>query len=241
MVKSRAQRRYRRRWHRSRRYRHKGRAMTKKIKRVVSRMSETKINTVSLTTFFNSVGVTWVEKDIGVLGQGTTDVQRIGDKYQFLGFRLWGTISGAQGTAYLQDTYNQIRMVCTVWTGSCGDTPLATAVQGLDSPLSRDRRYDTGMDSTYWKQNGRRKLLDKWIILRTAGMADNATDGVHYLPAIKRVHAHVRLRKPITISYATSATTYPSLRIFLAMKSDSQFVPNPGFINGWCQMYFKDL
>ena len=241
MVKSRAQRRYRRRFHRSRRFRHRGRAITKKIKRVVSRMSETKINALALATHWNSCGVNWIERDISTLAEGTGDVQRIGSKYQFLGFKLWGTLQGAQGTAYLQDVYNQFRIVCTVWTGSCGDTPLSSGVTTLDAPLSRDRRYDAGMDPVYWKQNGRRKLCDKFYILRTMGLADNDPASVHYLPALKRVHIRVRLRKPITICMGAGGTTYPSLRIFLAMRSDSTFVPNPGFINGYIQTFYRDI
>ena len=97
------------------------------------------------------------------------------------------------------------------------------------------------MDPVYWKQNGRRKLCDKFYILRTMGLADNDPESVHYLPALKRVHIRVRLRKPITICMGAGGTTYPSLRIFLAMRSDSTFIPNPGFINGYIQTFYRDI
>lgn len=229
-------RHYRRVYRRSRR-----RSFAKRVKSIIAAGSEQKVTTCLLLDNYPSVGTTWRELEFQDLAQGTTSMQRIGDRVRIKSITFRGTLMGAQTAGMAEDVYNQFRIVIAIWRQAAGTTPLATLTANLDDPLNpREAAAFDGIDPPSLKNLMVRKLFDRKYMLITPGLS--RYDGNQYIPAVRKIYfKKVFPGLGLDIKYGDTGLALPSKRLFVSMVSDSAGLPHPGFIDGWIIMKFVDI
>ena len=147
---------------------------------------------------------------------GTDNNQRIGRKIVLTGFRIQGTLIGAQINGVADDPYNAIRITC--YTVKQGISGIAFGVNDI-----LDAYHFNGLSTVYY---------DKRILLKVP-----AKDSTGYIPATRLVDIKIKFRKPITYDAISNVAEN---EVFLQCVSDSAVAPNPGFVNGRVIGYFED-
>lgn len=171
---------------------------------------------------------TWIENLLTYIPQGVGDGQRIGTKINLMGWKLEGNlVSGYTGTVG-SDQFNNVRLVIGEYemgNTSGGYGPLYGA--GL-AGATGDLRKDTCNTLI-------RKYTDKMIPLYP-----NGSLGSYALPVNRFIKIHKWFKKPYTISYTSSLATTGNSGLWLSAWSDSSSTPSPGFVTGYCTVYYRD-
>lgn len=215
----------RRRFRRSRRV---ARKVKRYVRRAIGRTVETKQIAYRLSTIWNAIATSWVEKDLleGVT-QGVGGSQFIGKKITIKSIQLRGTLcEGATGLPN-DDMYNVVRIVLASWRNSQNLTPCSQIGYTLDDPIVK---MGPGANSLG------KKYVDKIIPMNSNGVERAGGDG--YVPTIRYVRFYKKLNLPI--KFGSDATTYPTNRLVLSMLSDSAVAVNPGFIQGFVRVTYTD-
>ena len=193
------------------------RSANRKVGRYPSNHTETKLIETSAVSTFGSVGTGGSVATIAQnITQGTDNINRIGRKVVLTGFRLCGTLIGAQINSGADDPYNTFRITC--YTVKQGISGIAIAVND-----ELDGYHKPGLGTVYY---------DKKILLTVP-----AKDSVGYIPAVRNVDIRIRFRKPIVYS---AVSNIAENEVFLQCVSDSAVIPHCGFVNGTVTRYFED-
>lgn len=198
------------------------------VSKAIDRSVEDKMNALSLTSAFSSVGTAWVEQQLTSIAQGDTQVARTGRRIKIRSVELNGVIAGAGFETAADDAYNVVRLVLGLYTGQ-STTPLATAVADRNLPITKSAQTRGCLIKKY---------VDKFIPLEITSSEKGNGDG--YAPQLKRVKFYKHWKKGMTINWGDDSTDYPDKRIVLSMASDSGAVVHPGFVAGFWKIMFED-
>lgn len=171
------------------------------------------------------------------IGQGNTDITRVGDNVEFAGFDMnWEASVG--------DTYNVMRMLVIQWR--MDDAIDAPTVAKVFDSVSSGSVYSPQYQFLYSDREKYHVLYDKKILL-TSTYAFTSAGGIpvspsfaSYTNAIKTGKVHIKPSKKMRakIQYNPNATT-GAYKLYLLVLSDSTVSPNPNF-NFAGQIYYRD-
>lgn len=193
--------------------------MKRVAKRVVSRMTETKLFEISPSTPFNSVSTSPSFSYLSPAA-GTGPSNRIGRSYTPIRIKAKMLIHGGQSNLATDDSHNVLRI--TVLRADSGISP-ASFSYGIGTPLDINKGACKGL---------REVIYDKEFILDSPGR-----DSTGYLSKQKWVYINKRLGKKLTM--LDDGTTLSSV-YNVWMVSDSALSPSPGVTHGYLRWYFKD-
>lgn len=207
----------------------------KSVKRYVSRAidnsNEDKCTYIRLNDIFNSVGSAWVEQIISDPAQGVAKNQRIGQRIKMKSVEIRGVLAqGSNQSGITDDAWNVMRIVVARFGAGANFTPLQSAGQNINDPISK----------SFFNQNGRllHKYLDKYIGLEVASTEKGAGDG--YTPTLRQFKYYKKFNKPLFVNWNDNSVNNPSQGLYLSMISDSGAVVNPGFLNGYMLFRYED-
>jgi len=193
------------------------------VNKVQNQLSEElKLYPVTLSATFGGVSTTGTALSVtGLISQGTGVSQRIANSIRLLSMGWEGQLVGGQSNISTDDQRNCFRI--TVARLNKGATATFLASYTVNQVL--DSRYIAGL---------RHVLYDKVI-----SMASPGKDSTGYMPAC--VVSRGALRFNEIVNYTGTGTDAESTDIIvLAMVSDSNVVPNPGFTSGSLVLRFAD-
>lgn len=219
----------RKRFSRKRYGRRRGAKLGTSIRRTVTRMAETKRITETAVTQFSSVGNSWVYWIPTTVQSAAFASARIGRRVSVVGYRICGLLHGGQNATVADDAYNKIRIVIGYQAthGISVGTIVPLQGVGFSDPISKTET--AGPKYT-------RIFRNQYLTLKSSG-----PDTVGYMPAMRNINIKHFFKKPITVTYADDTQYYPDKCFFMAMITDSTAVPNPGFIDGYFRLYYKDI
>lgn len=198
------------------------------VKNQLTALSETKMrNASSLSTDFHSISNEWINIPLTNIALGTDFFQRIGAKISLKSIEFRGVLVGGANESAFDDPYNVIRIVLSRWDGET-ITPFSTlSGHSIHSPINRTIVGCPGMKSKYY---------DKYIAMNVSSPEKGAGDG--YAASARVISFKKSFKKGIPIVYSPTSA---SDKFFLSLISDSQAVPNPGFVTGYCMVTWKDM
>jgi len=176
----------------------------------------------NLTSDFSSISTTWTEADRSNIPAGAGESQRVGRQVAITGVHLDGVLESGVSNIVTDDKFNLVRVVIGLWTS-------ATPCTGLDRNLP----------ITKWYQ-GKGKLVHK-LFDQVFSLESPWRDSTGYMPALQKVSIHRRLKNPVIVTYADDSVNYPDKRVIFSIVSDSSAVSNPGFIQGYYHIEYKDI
>lgn len=188
------------------------RPVARYVNRAVHKVIEKKVHGVDLGAEFNAISTVWNETDLTILAEGTDVGDRVGRRVTIKSIDMKFILYGV-------DTTNALRWVIGVYNGASPATPLATAGTGMNSIIAR-----TGYPRNFLV----RKLLDKYLAIDGA---DNHMKVCQY---------HKYFKRGVPIIWGDNTTNYPSLKIMMAMISDSGAAAHPYIQEGFCKVTFED-
>lgn len=218
-------RRRRRIFRRRRRYG----SMKRTIRRVVNKMSETKFYiSPGLPSSISSLAWTYL---FPYTDQGSDSFsKRIGRKIAITSIQLHGTLQGGQSGSGADDKINTVRIICANFrlnglAALSTFNPFSTAT--LSTPILKSGEFGSNYNKIYYSK------------VMTLASPGPATAG--YMPAFRRVHIKILLKKPIIVTYNDNGYEFPNQIPGIAFLSDSSVIPNPGFTDGYCKFTYKDI
>lgn len=167
---------------------------------------------LNLTTDFSSIASgSWVIVDLLQIAAGTGEQERLRNAVTVGNIHINGTLVGGQANGVADDVYNTVRMV---------------VVRASESLVSADWSSVSLNDPTLRIAFPKVKtfLKDKRFVISTYGL--NSTG---YIARAKGVSITIPVNDTFYWENA-SATTHINESLFIAFRSDSGAVPNPGFV-----------
>lgn len=206
--------------------------VTKSVKNYVDRkldsMVEDKRIATNLNGAFGSIGSTWNERTLFQVSQGVHNYERVGNRIRVKSIEIKGVVSQSSAESALDEPYNVLRIVLGHYRGSVL-TPLSWGGASLNTPITKHE--NTG--ETLIK-----KYMDKYIPLQVVSTEKGGGDG--YAPALKQVKYYKRFKKGKIIEFMDNGTgTYNGMFV-LSMISDSNAIPNVGFVAGYILVTYED-
>lgn len=182
------------------------------MNRAVHKMIEDKVHGVDLVAEFSSISTTWSESDLSIISEGTDVGDRVGRQVTLKSVTMKFVLLGV-------DNYNVFRWVLGIYNGAAPATPLGTSGAGMNSIIAR-----TGFPRNFLV----RKLLDKYL---TVELENKRMIVCTY---------HKYFRKGIKMIWGDSTTNYPSVKLMMALISDSGAASHPYVSQGYCRVTFED-
>lgn len=180
-------------------------------------------NNAGLTSSLGSFITSWSETDLTNIGQGVTQINRIGDHITARSFSLSGVLVGGQSNIATDDNRNIVRIVLAWWDSSSA-SPCTANGATISTRIQRDEVYGRGLI---------KMLFNRTYILRSPG-----PDSTGYMPAMCHVKIWKKMRK--YVPYSGTAGTTAGMKLILSIISDSALPPSPSFIQGNYFFKFSD-
>jgi len=183
-----------------------------KARKVKGEADATNYSELNLVTDFSSVGSgSWTIVDVVQVAAGTGEQDRNRSAIKVGNVHIDGTLVGGQTNSIADDPYNTVRIM---------------VVRGAESLVSADwnavSMNDPPLRIVFPKV--REILLDKRFVISSYG-----PDSTGYMVKAVPVKCTIPIND-IFYWYTSAATTHENESLFIAMRSDSGAVPNPGFV-----------
>lgn len=204
-------------------------SMKRTIRRVVNKMSETKYYiSPGLPSSISSISWTYL---FPFTDQGVESFsKRVGRKIAITSIQLHGTLQGGQSNLATDDKINSVRIICANFR-----------LNGLNA-LSTVNPFSSATLSTPILKSGQYgSYYNKIFYSKVMTLSSPGPDSTGYMPAFRRVHIKILLKKPIIVTYSDNGYEFPNQIPGIAFLSDSALAPNPGFTNGFCKFTYKDI
>ena len=183
----------------------------------------------NMRSVFPSISSIWTERPLFAVSTGTSEDARTGGKLKIKSVEIDGILAAGASETLADDPYNVVRIILGLYRGTVTN-PLTTAGATIDSAITPYLNTGGNMIAKY---------MDRYIPLTITSTEKGDGDG--YTPGLYHFKYKKYFKKGIVIDcQGTGASPYNKM-LTLSLISDSDVVPNPGFIRGWMRCTFEDI